>query len=83
MAAKSDVEVAAEVVPEVAAEVAEVVPEVAAEDVEPEPGLAEFVQRVQITGTRDGEKWPGIGRRVTLPIAEGRSYAALGYVTEA
>ena len=35
--------------------------------------------KVQITGTRNGEKWPPVGGVIDLPTEEAEGYIAQGY----
>ncbi len=35
------------------------------------PKTRKVVMMVVISGTHDGEDWPGIGESITVPIAEG------------
>lgn len=49
------------------------------DEVEPEL-FDEYVVRVAISGLRNGEPWPAIGERMTLPVDEGEGYVLAGYV---
>ncbi len=49
------------------------------DDVEPEV-VDDYVVRVAISGLRNGEPWPSIGERITLPVDEGDGYVLAGYV---
>lgn len=78
-----------------AAEIAETpAPEVeAAADAKPSTADAEapeveadevaIVMMVTVSGTHDGEPWPGRGQPVTLPRADAEEYLRLGYATPA
>lgn len=37
--------------------------------------------KVQISGVRDGVRWPGVGAEVVVPDAEGAELCAQGYAT--
>lgn len=59
------------------------VPEIpAAPDADPEPesGAVEVVVLVEISGLRNGERWPRPGETWTLPRGEAEQYARAGYV---
>lgn len=42
--------------------------------------MAEFIVRIPISGTRNGEPWPAPGERIDLPEAEALDYLNARYI---
>lgn len=47
----------------------------------PEPDTTEVVMKVKISGTRNGEEWPPVGNRASLPREEAVALIANGMAT--
>jgi hypothetical protein len=48
------------------------------EDADEGPQI-EVVMRIHISGTRNGQEWPPVGERISLPVAEAAEYVQCGY----